>query len=80
MWYIIVPATFMVLTTAASLVQLLIQYLPKGPGGNTTLFVADVMLMLLTGYLVFAGTREIFALLKRGVPAEAAVEEIGARP
>jgi hypothetical protein len=42
--------------------------------------VADLLLMLLTTYLVFAGVREILALLKRGTPAEAVLEETAARP
>jgi carbon starvation protein len=79
-WYILLPATFMILTTAASLVQLLIQYLPNSQGGNKTLMVADLLLMLLTAYLVFVGVREILALLKRGTPAEAVLEETAARP
>jgi carbon starvation protein len=79
-WYILLPATFMILTTAASLVQLLIQYMPNSQGGNKTLMVADLLLMLLTTYLVFAGVREILALLKRGTPAEAVLEETAARP
>ncbi len=66
-------------TTAASLVLLSGKYLPRTvtdsaggsvPAGSTTLFVADIILMVLTAYLVFVGVREVLRLLgRRGVPA-----------
>jgi carbon starvation protein len=78
-WYIVVPAIFMILTTAASLVQLLIQYLPGGKGANGTLFIADLLLIALTAYLVFAGLREIIALLRRNAPVPSAAPTMAVR-
>jgi carbon starvation protein len=64
-WYIVAPAIFMLLTTAASLIQLVFQYLPREGNGNTTLFVADLLLIALTAYLVIAGVSEITQLVRR---------------
>jgi carbon starvation protein len=68
-WYIVAPALFMLLTTAASLIHLVFQYLPRVRNGqslgNPTLFVADLLLMVLTAYLVVMGVREIASLLRR---------------
>jgi hypothetical protein len=56
----------------ASLVLLLGRYLPRTvtdaagksvPTGSTVLFVADLVLMVLTAYLVVVGVREVFRLL-----------------
>jgi carbon starvation protein len=80
-WYIIVPAVFMILTTAASLIQLLPRYFPRVEQnvakGSSTLFVVDILLMGLTGYLVVAGALEIVALMRRR-EAPRAVATVGA--
>jgi carbon starvation protein len=79
-WYIVVPAVFMILTTAASLVQLLFQYWPNEKGGNLTLFVADILLIVLTGYLVAASVMELVRLMRRReVPAEVAAESVAVK-
>jgi carbon starvation protein len=65
-WYVVAPAAFMVVTTFASLVVLFGKFLPRGAAGarvgNPTLFGADLVLLVLTAYLVAAGIRELLAL------------------
>ncbi len=61
-WNVALPALFMLVTTVASLIRLLAQFLPRhGPNGRTTgnptLLVADLVLLGLTAYLVFAAAR-----------------------
>lgn len=70
-WYVVVPAVFMLATTATSLYLLLGKFVPHAlpdgtAGGNRTLFVADIVLISLTAYLVVAGVREIILLLLKG--------------
>ena len=61
-WYVVLPALFMLATTCASLVMLARKFMPgQAVGGNVTLFAADLALMALTAYLVFAGAREFIA-------------------
>lgn len=57
-WFTIIPAVFMTITTIASLVLLLFsQYIPKG---NTTLIVADLILLLLSAALAaLAGSKAL---------------------
>ena len=65
-WYVVVPAAFMLITTVASLF-LLVQKFKPGlgsdgiPVGNPTLLGADLILMALTAYLAFSGIRELLS-------------------
>jgi carbon starvation protein len=76
-WYVVTPALFMLLTTSASLILLVPRFLPRttaegAPAGNPSLFVADVILMVLTAYLVVRGARELTLLwFKTPAPASA---------
>lgn len=64
--YLLVPGIFMLLTTTASLILLAVHYRPRRSGeGNLPLFVADLVLMALTAYLVFTGTREAVGRLRQ---------------
>jgi carbon starvation protein len=80
-WYIALPALFMLATTSASLIQMVPKYLPRetvdAAGqvrklGNPTLFAADLILIGLTAYLVFMGVREALSLLRKGRTASPA--------
>jgi carbon starvation protein len=75
-WYIVVPALLMLVTTVASLIQLILKFMPRvvdgKETGNATLFAADVVLILLTAYLVVAGVGEILRLVKRPAAQPAA--------
>jgi carbon starvation protein CstA len=69
-WYVVAPAVFMLSTTLASLVLLLIRYMPRtgadgAAAGNPTLFVSDLVLLVLTLYLVIMGARELLRLVHR---------------
>ncbi|MDI6774842.1 MAG: carbon starvation CstA 5TM domain-containing protein [Verrucomicrobiota bacterium] len=69
-WYVLMPALFMLATTGASLIRLLSKFLPgralDGKAiGNATLFGADIVLMALTAYLVAAGAREMLRTPQR---------------
>ncbi len=58
----VIPAVFMILTTTASLVILLLtKYIPQM---NVTLLVADVLLLLLSLGVVFLSLKTMFALIK----------------
>ena len=70
-WYIVVPAAFMLVTTAAALVLMLIKNLPVEGKGNALLFTADLFLMALTTYIFICGVREGLALMRQPVPASA---------
>jgi hypothetical protein len=61
----------MLVTTAAALILMLIKNLPVEGKGNTTLFVADIFLMVLTTYIFICGLREGLALMRQPVPASA---------
>lgn len=76
-WYVLLPALFMLATTGASLLILLRKFLPgRTPEGitvgNATLFGADVVLLALTAYLLVAGVMEICRALRERNPAAAA--------
>jgi carbon starvation protein len=80
-WYIAVPALFMLATTSASLIQMVGRYLPgetvDAAGkvrklGNPTLFAADLVLIGLTAYLVVCGVREVLRLRRQGGTASPA--------
>lgn len=61
-WFTLIPAIFMMITTLVSLVFLLTaKYLPAG---NIPLIVADILLLLLSGGVIFLGFRKF---LFRGV-------------
>lgn len=69
-WMTFIPALFMLATTVAGLIQLLVKFRPRaGTGGaaagNVSLFIADLVLMGLTAYLLITGTREWAALRAR---------------
>ncbi len=80
-WYIVLPALFMLATTSASLLTMVPKYFPKETvdaagkiqkGGNVTLFTADLVLIGLTAYLVIYGIREVRSLLRRRSAAASA--------
>jgi carbon starvation protein len=63
-WYVVLPAAFMLATTVASLFLLIGKFrpglTPDGKStGNPVLLGADIVLMILTAYLAFAGIREL---------------------
>lgn len=75
-WYVLLPALFMLATTGASLVMLFSKFMPgRAPDGkatgNATLFGADIVLMALTAYLLVAGVMEIARALRRRSTATA---------
>lgn len=55
LWFAFVPAVLMLVTTAASLIKLLLGFL-EDPGNNATLLVADIVIMAVTAYLLLAGS------------------------
>ncbi|MGD9872669.1 MAG: carbon starvation protein A [Kiritimatiellia bacterium] len=69
-WYVLAPAIFMLATTGASLILLLQKFLPGHAAdgaatGNATLFIADIVLLVLTAYLLVAGIMEICWALRQ---------------
>ena len=86
-WFALVPAVLMLVTTGTSLGILLSKYLsgfityvkarmqdPSTTVDNPiTLLIADVVIILITAYLLFAGVREVLKLRRtgRGKPARA---------
>ncbi len=71
-WFVTAPAVFMLATTATSLILLVRKFQPslspEGKAlGNPILYGADIVLMILTAYLTFAGFRELTKRLTAGV-------------
>ncbi|OGV75166.1 MAG: hypothetical protein A3K19_19365 [Lentisphaerae bacterium RIFOXYB12_FULL_65_16] len=69
-WYVVVPALFMLVTTFASLFLLIGKYRPRTgadglAAGVPTLFVSDLVLLVLTVYLVVMGAREFLRLCRK---------------
>lgn len=69
-WYVLLPALFMLVTTVASLILLLARFFPSHapdgkPLGNLTLFCADIVLLALTAYLVLTGALDMLRALRR---------------
>jgi len=58
-WFALVPAVFMLVTTATNLVLMLLKFL-SAPRENITLLTADVLILLITSYLLMAGLRELW--------------------
>jgi carbon starvation protein len=54
-WFAIVPAIFMLVTTAASLAILFKKFWVSAGNQPSVLWVADVLLIVLTGYLLIVG-------------------------
>jgi carbon starvation protein len=77
-WFVVGPAIFMLATTCASLIQLVFKFLPRTvdgvPAGNRTLFIADLVLIALTAYLIVAAVRELMAMYRRGFAVIPATE------
>ena len=71
-WFAFIPAVLMMVTTLVNLVLMLKNFLAD-PGKNATLLVADVVILAITAYLIFAGVREAIRFLTRrtrpGTPA-----------
>jgi len=63
MLFALIPAVAMFATTAASLILMLRDFL-RDPAGNTALLSADVVIMLITAYLLYAGIREVARFLR----------------
>jgi carbon starvation protein len=72
-WFAIIPAVLMLATTGASLVLMLKQF-SAGPSRNPTLLVADVVIIIITAYLVLAGVR---AVVQRSQHYPETVEAVG---
>ena len=69
-WYVIAPAVFMLVTTVASLILLFSKFMPRlGPQGqalgNPTLFAANIVLIVLTAFLVIVGVRDLLTVSRR---------------
>ncbi len=62
MWFAFVPAVIMLVTTATSTVLLLREYLAD-PRKNATLLTADIVIMVLTVYMLVTGIKSAFALI-----------------
>jgi len=56
-WYLVLPAAAMLVTTGTNLVLLLLKFV-KNPGQYKALLSADIVIMLITAYLLVAGIRE----------------------
>jgi carbon starvation protein len=63
-WFVAIPAVLMLVTTAASLVLQLLKF-GSGPKANTTLLVADIVLMGIAVYLFSAGIVAAVRYLRR---------------
>ena len=70
-WFALLPAAFMMVTTLASLVLLLRKFL-AAPGQNVTLLTADIVLLCITAYLLFAGARVMTRRFSKGPQAQPA--------
>ena len=68
-WFAFAPAVLMLITTVTNLVLMLQRYLAD-PGKNATLLIADVIILVITVYLVIAGAREAVRFLRRRAAAE----------
>ncbi len=71
-WFALVPAVLMLVTTTTNLVLMLLKF-SKDPGQFGTLLAADVVIIAITVYLLFAGVREVLKLRRtgKGKPARA---------
>ncbi|MCJ7543657.1 MAG: hypothetical protein MUP47_03665, partial [Phycisphaerae bacterium] len=65
-WFALLPAVAMMVTTAASLILLLRTYLAS-PRTYLPLLVADIVIMVITVYLLLGGLRAVAAGLRRRV-------------
>jgi len=63
-WFALIPAAFMLATTCANLILLMRKYSAEGTK-NSTLLAADVLVMLITIYLLIAGVRHTVGLIRR---------------
>jgi carbon starvation protein len=73
-WFAFLPAVAMLITTATSLVLMLLKFL-KAPGENMTLLIADIVIMVLATYLFIAGVRAAVRFFRErdaGSPAQQA--------
>ena len=66
-WFALAPGLAMMATTLASLVLLLGKFIE---GKNRLLLVADIVLLVVTAYLVYAGMRTV---VRRIRPARVAI-------
>ncbi|MCE5327428.1 MAG: hypothetical protein LLG01_13555 [Planctomycetaceae bacterium] len=76
-WYAFVPAVLMLVTTAASMVLLLMNYI-RNPMKNLTLLIADMVLMALAAYLFAAGAAAAARFIGTKTVDRSAEEVIGA--
>jgi len=63
-WFALIPAIFMLATTAAKLILLMGEYSAEQTR-NRTLFVADLVVTAITVYLLIAGIRHVVGLIRR---------------
>ena len=56
-WFAFIPAVGMLVTTIVSLIMMLREFL-RNPSDNAALLTADVIILIITGYLLIAGVRE----------------------
>jgi len=62
-WFTLIPALFMILTTTAALLILLFKnYLPKG---NVTLMITDILLLVLSSGVAYLSIKTVGRLLKQ---------------
>ncbi len=70
-WFALIPAVLMLATTGTNLVLMLLEFL-KDPARNSTLLAADVIIMIITVYLLLAGVRELLRDRRRQKPTRQA--------
>jgi len=63
-WFAVIPAIVMMVTTSVALVQLLMGYI-RNPAGRWPLLIADVIVICLTAYLLVVGIHAAGAYLRR---------------
>ena len=64
-WFAFIPGVIMLVTTCTNLVLLLCKYL-ENVKANITLMTADIILMILTAYLLVAGVRAAVRFFRQG--------------
>jgi len=66
-WFAIIPGVLMFITTCTSLVLLLVKWL-KAPRQFATLLAADVVIMIITAYLIVRGVQEAIRFFRQRAP------------
>ncbi len=66
-----IPGAAMLVTTSTNLVLMLVKFL-KAPSGNATLLTADIVIIIITAYLIVAGIRAVSSHLRGNETSPAA--------